>query len=527
MTGGRTDPSQRAVDDETPLPRAWWIAFYAAVAILGVGLPGVALWFYVPGWEALAQQAACRATDTYTNCPERLSDRGWIEYIRWYPGVLDYLQVWGIWAGSGCVAAAIGFFVARRTTRVERILRAAHSMTAGGWPWQTVRCWWIPFAVTVPLALLWPLTVAHNVIACDLFPRPSDAHPEDWKNLDVVSLFFSIYGLDWLIVTCRRALALYSEQLVFPLLAVYGAVCGRAWITSVGRYLLGGYFGVLLAFVGIELFMGWAPLSEIFAHEPYYWCLSVLVLFAALGATSVVLWRRFSTEAAAVPAAAAPPPSEASPWRTTDVALLLLFPMLEHGICTLLQYFPDTFTEESYSFRSRNVAAARMILALLVVALVLYRGQFSKMLWGPRGSELSARGALYAALPFVVGFLPIILLKNPLSLICFLTRFFDPEGPGTYRILLFVAAPIGEELLFRGILLDYWTRILDRWRACVLTTLVFIGFHSAHLGASGWPPAAIVYYVIMSLALTALRLRTGAVLPCILAHAGINYFASF
>ncbi len=89
----------------------------------------------------------------------------------------------------------------------------------------------------------------------------------------------------------------------------------------------------------------------------------------------------------------------------------------------------------------------------------------------------------------------------------------DGFGPIPVQILLIaIAAPISEEICFRGMLYGGLRERLPRVGAALLAGLIFGGLH-ALTGVTAVPPL-IVFGVLLSL----LYERTGSIWPCILLH---------
>jgi len=89
------------------------------------------------------------------------------------------------------------------------------------------------------------------------------------------------------------------------------------------------------------------------------------------------------------------------------------------------------------------------------------------------------------------------------------------EGFGTWPVqvlLIVIAAPVGEEICFRGMLFGGLRRSLARIPAALLAGLIFGGLH-ALTGVSAVPPL-IVFGFILSL----LYEKTGSIVPGILLH---------
>ncbi len=86
-------------------------------------------------------------------------------------------------------------------------------------------------------------------------------------------------------------------------------------------------------------------------------------------------------------------------------------------------------------------------------------------------------------------------------------------------LLIAVAAPIAEEIFFRGMLFGGLRRRLSTFPAAALSALVFGGLHAA-TGISAVPPLIAFGFV-----LALLYERTGSLVPCIAAHALNNALA--
>ncbi len=89
-------------------------------------------------------------------------------------------------------------------------------------------------------------------------------------------------------------------------------------------------------------------------------------------------------------------------------------------------------------------------------------------------------------------------------------------GVWQLAIAAVVVAPIAEELFFRGVVLGAARRTTGGdWPAIVVSAVAFGAVHSQN-------PDTIIPLILMGFALGWLRLRTGGVLGCIVAHAVIN-----
>ena len=100
-----------------------------------------------------------------------------------------------------------------------------------------------------------------------------------------------------------------------------------------------------------------------------------------------------------------------------------------------------------------------------------------------------------------------------------MARYFPANSVEKIFVILnlIVVAPIGEELLFRGVMMT-WLRSSGRWWvALLLTTLLFAASHFSL-------PRTIFPIIFVGLLLGWLVLRTGSIFPAIAAHAAFNGF---
>jgi membrane protease YdiL (CAAX protease family) len=92
-------------------------------------------------------------------------------------------------------------------------------------------------------------------------------------------------------------------------------------------------------------------------------------------------------------------------------------------------------------------------------------------------------------------------------------------------LLIVVVAPICEELLFRGLLLDWLKQKLNVWTAALILSVIFSLLHSNpfSLGAVGY--LAFFHRFLMGVTASALRVKYGSLLPSFTLHATINGIA--
>ena len=90
-------------------------------------------------------------------------------------------------------------------------------------------------------------------------------------------------------------------------------------------------------------------------------------------------------------------------------------------------------------------------------------------------------------------------------------------GIGVALLAVAVLIPIGEELIFRSILLDVFARHLKFWVANLLQSLLFAALHA--------DPARLVFYTVMGLLSGRMRRASGGLLSSILYHSANNAIA--
>lgn len=94
------------------------------------------------------------------------------------------------------------------------------------------------------------------------------------------------------------------------------------------------------------------------------------------------------------------------------------------------------------------------------------------------------------------------------------------EHPLLLVLAVIVAAPISEELLFRGFLYRGWLAHLKPWALALLTSVLWAALHVQY----GLSELATI--VLAGLALSELRRRTGSLWPPLWCHAVLNVIAS-
>jgi membrane protease YdiL (CAAX protease family) len=157
------------------------------------------------------------------------------------------------------------------------------------------------------------------------------------------------------------------------------------------------------------------------------------------------------------------------------------------------------------------------------------------LIWaiGTRLGKFSFREMFAFSWPPVFGFWTSVVVAIALFLVAlFITAWFGAQPTDLDRILtssraaaLMLAliavatAPLVEELTYRGLLYSALQRALGRWFAVLVVSAMFAGLHvwqyRQNLGA-------IISITLLSVVLTAIRARTGRLLPCVVIHLVFN-----
>lgn len=173
---------------------------------------------------------------------------------------------------------------------------------------------------------------------------------------------------------------------------------------------------------------------------------------------------------------------------------------------------------------------------LLVAELLLVTPALLFVTFGPRLSALRLGGSSRVAL-FMAVILGCSLWVTSAGLLELQASFFPPsaefvelfrrihaalkpDGPfdATLSVLTIAMIPaVCEEILFRGVLLPSLARKMAPVMAVVMSALIFALIH-----VDGRQFDRVPFAFLMGVALGAIRLRSGSLLPCIVAHATVN-----
>jgi membrane protease YdiL (CAAX protease family) len=89
----------------------------------------------------------------------------------------------------------------------------------------------------------------------------------------------------------------------------------------------------------------------------------------------------------------------------------------------------------------------------------------------------------------------------------------------TLAFIAVATAPLVEELIYRGLLYSAIQKVIGRWFAVLVVASMFAGLHVYQYRQN---IGAILSISLLSLALTAIRARTGRLLPCVVIHLVFN-----
>ena len=90
-----------------------------------------------------------------------------------------------------------------------------------------------------------------------------------------------------------------------------------------------------------------------------------------------------------------------------------------------------------------------------------------------------------------------------------------------FLFCLFIIVPFYEEVVFRGVILDFLRRNCNDYISAVAISLFFTSIHPQHFGVMS------IYLFFFSLVLCFFRLRYKSIFPCILMHALYNTISFF
>lgn len=91
------------------------------------------------------------------------------------------------------------------------------------------------------------------------------------------------------------------------------------------------------------------------------------------------------------------------------------------------------------------------------------------------------------------------------------------RNPLLFLLAFVIAAPVFEELVFRGYLISSWLHKIGLWPTLLASSLIFALCHLQY----GW--TGLLYVFLLGLSLAFIRIRTGSIYPGIALHAAANF----
>lgn len=176
--------------------------------------------------------------------------------------------------------------------------------------------------------------------------------------------------------------------------------------------------------------------------------------------------------------------------------------------------------EELYDQLMASAMTYTMISGLLTIAIViavyrLRRQPMAEALWlrGVDGPILLTGAALAPALYLIVGGALALLPEAWLESYNEASAGID-SGTLTGVLAVAVVAPVVEELIFRGLMLNRLSRVMPGWLAAVLSSTAF--------GVCHRHPVWFAYAFVLGAFFALLDLRAQSILPSILGHIAFN-----
>jgi len=218
-----------------------------------------------------------------------------------------------------------------------------------------------------------------------------------------------------------------------------------------------------------------------------------------------------------------------------STAVLILVPMIAGPLAVRRGVATDDMVAH-LEFIMRDVglplalilAFVMSVLVMLVVAQALIRREphptFAEAVgWRPGSEPQRRRGLMLGAtLGLLYGITATFLLPLPENSELGPLAQMAMQG-GLQRMLwatlAIVGAPPVEEFLYRGVLYTGMARSWGVWPAAVLTCVIFASLHLTEVQFY-WP--ALPFVVCLAVVVQAVRMRTGALGPCIMVHAAYN-----
>lgn len=178
----------------------------------------------------------------------------------------------------------------------------------------------------------------------------------------------------------------------------------------------------------------------------------------------------------------------------------------------------DTLVSDILDLTLTVSAVSGVLLAGVLLLIFMRRGIPRTFAFNPP-PRLAVPVALIAGIllnivvSWVLDRLPIP--DSALSEYSFMAGLMNDPSPVVTFLALVIAAPVSEEMVFRGLVLPAFRKGMPAWLAVLLSALVFGSLH----GLALW----IAYAAFLGAVLGAVRVRTNSLWPCIALHMGFNF----
>lgn len=181
---------------------------------------------------------------------------------------------------------------------------------------------------------------------------------------------------------------------------------------------------------------------------------------------------------------------------------------------------PEQLASNTPVLVSAQIVAYAITFALMYLIVTRSHGQrfWSGIRWRWPTGGARALGFAIAGVPLAlaVSFLETV-LPMP-SQVPFEKLFTSAGAAYTMGVLAILAAPLMEELFFRGFLYP----VLRRWGAALAIVLTSVAFALVHGGQYGWAWSVVLLMFLVGFVLTSVRAWTGSVASGFLIHASYN-----
>lgn len=143
---------------------------------------------------------------------------------------------------------------------------------------------------------------------------------------------------------------------------------------------------------------------------------------------------------------------------------------------------------------------------------------------GARNDGIQRRLALFPCAPgrfFVWTAVPLLIVlganllnpwMDPRTRAAIESMALGTAAPFSFFLAVAIAAPVAEELIFRGFAFTGWVERIGPWGASLATTLLFAACHFQY----GW--TGLLFIGVFGVMIAVVRWRTGSVYPCIVIH---------